>query len=237
MGEKLGWIYFLNEACTWEEKSQAESFLQTTFSRPIKLSDEDVAQLSRAEAYMRHQLNALHFSGELDTDFLNERLATMRLRLSRGSAGVTPAVSDHQGRVEIQLPCLTPSSADKSPLSNLIDTVLFQFAIFLGDTMDGAAPYKVSRCEAICRKKAVEDCTAFYQKFRSLEESWKHEVTQQMENLDEVERCADFFVSSHGGRFCSDSCRFNSFALRKQLQDPGYQAEKQRRYRSRKSGQ
>jgi hypothetical protein len=214
----------------------------------ITLSADEVAELSRAEAYMRQQLNALHFSRDLDTHYLNERLASMRLglkpknlELSPGTARGPTAAHAHQGEAdvqlpsEIQLPSLTAFSADKSHLANLIDTLLFQFAIFLGQTIDGAAPYMVSRCEAICRKKSVEDCTAFYQKFRSLEQSWKSEVTHEMDNADEIERCADFFVSNHGGRFCSDSCRFNSFALRKQLQDPAYQAEKQRRYRSRKS--
>jgi hypothetical protein len=226
MSQKLDWIYFLNEACTWEEKSQAESFLFSIIDAQINLSDAEVGELSRAEAYMRKQLNSLHFSKEVDPLYLNERLAGMKLRLAHGVLE-----SQEPGC----LPALAPFSADKSALNNLIDTLLFQFAVFLGQTMDGAATYKVSRCEAICRKKAVEDCTAFYQKFRTLEESWKHEVTQQMANLDEVERCADFFVSSHGGKFCSHSCRFNSFALRKQMQDPTYQAEKQKRYRSRKS--
>jgi hypothetical protein len=221
---KLDWVVFLNEACTWETKEQANNYLQTIAGTAIDLSASEMAELSAAEAYMREQLNALHFGRALSIQYINERLAHVKLQLRAADNDLNSG-----------LPSLSAFSSGRSDVGNIIETLLFQFAVFLGDTMDGAATYRVGRCEALCRSKTVADCTAFYRKFRSLEESWKEEIAHDLANTDEIERCADFFVATHGGKFCSDACRFNSFALRKQLENPDYQAEKQRRYRSRKS--
>lgn len=221
----LAWINFLNQSSTWETQEQAEEFLSRAASAAIKLTGDEVRSLSQLETYMREQLAALHFQKPLALAYINRRLERIHFRLEVVSPDIT---------AEEALPSLRAQSPDSaSSAEQLFDTLLLQFAIFLGDTLDGHSPYTVSRCEAICRKKSVADCQRFYEKFRSLEDSWKAEVSSDLKNNDEVERCADFFQASPGAKFCSDACRFNSFALRKQMSSPSYQAEKQRRYRLR----
>ena len=225
MATKLSWILFLNEACTWETKEQAQSFLGEIAGCAIEMSSAEVDSLSKLESYMREQIACLHFKRPLDFSYINERLSEIRIKLQPTSL--------RQDANTLVLPSLIAKDDSKNPLANMLDTLIAQFAFFLGDTVDGGATYTVSRCEAVCKKKAVEDCSLFYKKFRSLEDNWKSEITGDLQNLDEVERCADFFIANPGAKFCSDSCRFNSFALRKQLKSPSYQAEKQRRYRAR----
>ncbi len=185
----------------------------------IQLQAADVQAVSELESYMRSQLSNLHFKRKVDLAYLNERLSSVRLQLQPAEDSGLPTLRSQTARA----------------IDVFTQTLVFQFADFLGQTIDGQAPYAVNRCEAICKKRAVEDCRQFYEKFRSLEDSWKSEIVSDLEGqgLEEVERCADFFLAAAGAKFCSDSCRFNSFALRKQLKTPSYQAEKQRRYRER----
>jgi hypothetical protein len=229
MATKFSWILFLNEACTWETKEQAQSFLGEAAGCAIEMTTTEVSQLSKLESYMREQIACLHFKRPLDFSYLNERLSNIHMQLH--------PTSSRQVANSMVLPTLAADAHSNEPLATVIDTLIAQFAFFLGDTVDGGATYTVSRCEAICKKKAVEDCSLFYKKFRSLEDNWKSEITSDLQNLDEVERCADFFIANPGAKFCSDVCRFNSFALRKQLKSPSYQAEKQKRYRARQKAE
>lgn len=173
---------------------------------------------------MRVQLSSLHFGRELELDFLNARLPKLQLQLRQKKAA----------KKNKCMPSLSSTGNTSHPqVPQILDTLMFQFAIFLGDTIDGANLVKVQRCEALYRAQNVEDCKPYYAKFRSLELSWKNEIVPSSQSQVDIERCADFFVAVPGTKFCSDTCRFNSFALRKQTQTPGYQAEKQRRYRER----
>ena len=225
--EKLSWINFLNESCTWETKTQAEQFLSTTSGSAIELTPGEISSMSELESYMREQLASIHFNRRLDFEYINERLSKLQLQLNEKNS------TNKQHR----LPSLCPLSSTKiMTLQQILDSLLFQFACFLGETVDGETPYSVARCEAIYKTRTLEDCKNFYKKFRSLEDSWKKEVLADSSNAGELERCADFFISTptaKNTKFCSDACRFNSFAVRKQIETPGYQAEKQRRYRER----
>ena len=228
MSGKLTWIDFLNEATTWETQAQAELFWTQLLGPTCVLDSAHVKDLSDAESYMREQLNAHHFGRPIDFSYLNQILAGMRLQLTTTTG--EPGESDNR----LVLPALRATRKEtNSTIQQIIDTWLFQFANFFGELIDGNAPYVVNRCAAIYRKTQVADCHSFYNKYRSLELSWREEVVSELPNHGELERCADFFVANQLGKFCSDACRFNSFALRKQTQSPNYQAEKQKRYRER----
>ncbi|MDR3613567.1 MAG: hypothetical protein P4L53_08370 [Candidatus Obscuribacterales bacterium] len=222
--EKLNWIDFLNESCTWETKALAEQFLSGIAGSTIKLTPVETSHMSDLESYMREQLASIHFRRKLDLEYINERLSKLQLELTDSKS------KRRRGR----LPSLSPSSSiENNPLQRILDSVLFQFACFLGETIDSETPYTVARCEAIYKTTSLKDCKSFYKKFRSLENSWKEEILDDSPMAPDLERCADFFISAPGTKFCTDICRFNSFAVRKQIEIPSYQAEKQRRYRER----
>jgi hypothetical protein len=225
--EKFSWLNFLNESCTWQTKAQAEQFFSTISGTAVKLTPTEISLLSNLESYMRDQLAAIHFDRKLDFEYLNKRLSKIHLQLREKKS-----TARHSS-----FPSLSPQSDIKTkPLQQILDSVIFQFAYFLGETVDGETPYTVERCEALYRKQNLQESTNFYKKFRSLENSWREEVLDDSPIALEFERCADFFISSAGTKstkFCSDICRFNSFAVRKEIEVPGYQAEKQRRYRER----
>jgi hypothetical protein len=222
--EKLSWINFLNESCTWETKALAEQFLSATTGSAIKLAPAEIASICELESYMREQLASIHFNRRLDFEYINGRLSKLQLQLS----------DKKSKRKHNRLPSLCPlSNVENRPLEQILDSVLFQFACFLGETVDGETQYTVARCEAVYETRTLKESKSFYKKFRSLENSWKKEVLADSTVAGDLERCADFFICTPGTKFCTDACRFNSFAVRKQIEIPGYQAEKQRRYRER----
>ena len=225
----MNWVGFLNEASTWESQTQAERFFSHVSGDEVRLTQSEIAELSQLEYYIREQLAAMHFGRKLDLESMNKCLAKLRLHMS-----IRSSTQDDE-TISLLLPSLQASLGnDRSKVESILDTFLFQFAVFTGGVLDSSAPYSVSRCEAICRKRSVDDCKHHYQRFRSLEDTWRLEVASDLQNIDEVERCADFFISgTNGAKFCSDACRFNSFALRKLMTTPSYQAEKQKRYRER----
>ena len=222
--EKLDWMDFLNDACTWDSKAHAEEYVSKMAGVSIKLTPVQSASLSELEEYMRVQMASLHFGRELDLDFINQRLSKLHLHLMTKKG---------QSRYK-NLPSLSAAnSAPLKPIQQILDTLVYQFATFLGDTIDGGNSGNIQRCEALYRAKNVENCKSFYNKFRSLEYTWRDELIPTTQAPGDAERCADFFIALPGTKFCSDACRFNSFSFRKQTQTPGYQSEKQRRYRER----
>jgi hypothetical protein len=227
MVKKLDWVRFLNEAATWETQEQAESFFSDAGGRTVRFDREDVSELSAVETYLREQISALHFKRMLDVEFLNSRLEQMTFRLSQFNE-IEPASG-------AALPALRATrTTAATTLVQILDTLLFQFACFVSDTMSGAAPMGVFRCEGLCHTDAVADCKTYYDRFQSLEAAWKLEVVADSSLNGIFERCSDYFMAGPGAKFCSDSCRFTTFALRKKMQTPDYQAAKQRRYRERK---
>src|ERR1700735_3767551 len=105
---KLDWVVFLNEACTWETKEQANNYLQTISGSAIDLTASEIVELSAAEAYMREQLNALHFGRPPSIQYINERLAHVKLQLRAA-----------ENDVKSSLPALSAFSSGNSGVGNI----------------------------------------------------------------------------------------------------------------------
>lgn len=222
---RADWIMFLNEAATWETRELAEGFFSAVAGHELRLDEFNAKEVSLVEAYLREQLNLLHFKGVLNFDYLNERLGRMALRLVYPEGN-----QSHDALPQFR----AVSTSGWLSVADILDTFLLQFAAYLSDTAGGARVNEVFRCEGLCSKDSVLDCRTYYERFQTLEESWKNEVLENTGIERPIERCSDYFVANPGAKFCSDSCRFSTFALRKKMQAPEYQAAKQKRYRERK---
>lgn len=130
------------------------------------------------------------------------------------------------------------SSPDADSLLELLrKTLLLQFAQFIGGIIDSGIDEtpRIDRCHGVYRDDSnVPDLAAFPPK---VEKQWRDEIellVQHEAAASDVVRCEYFFPRTAKGRFCSDSCRFSTFQITKQLEEPNYLADKQKRYRSSK---
>jgi hypothetical protein len=129
-------------------------------------------------------------------------------------------------------------SPDADSLLDLLrKTLLLQFAQFIGGIIDSGIDEtpRIDRCRGVYRDDSdVPDFAAFPPK---VEKQWRDEIellVQHEAAASDVLRCEYFFPRTPKGRFCSDSCRFSTFQITKQLAEPNYLADKQKRYRSSK---
>lgn len=207
------WLDIVNAAFDWSEIEDVHQFLKellpaTTFDPP---STKSFWQTMR---FIRAQMSAAHFQGATDYDAINHKLSSIKLEFAKEGA-VMPALR---------------ARASGGAVRQLEETVFLQFAAYL------------SQCRSSCDILALRRCEGFYRPDKPLallpdEGRWRSEIPQ-LEQLSDSssnwQRCGDFFVSTRG-RFCSEACRTRTFQIAKQLHDPEYLAEKQRRYRARKS--
>jgi hypothetical protein len=229
---KLHWIEALNEQTQWTSGADAQDWLYKLTGRKLSVSPQDIGALFEQLNFIREQVTSLHFGEPPALKRLQERLN-----------GVSLAI--HEEYAVDGLPLLMArqaSNSDTDVLRSVCDTLLLQFAAFLSEAIatEPSSSPKVVRCEGLFREGRKER-----QRLGSLvnerESAWRAELSLLQEAapevVDEIQRCEDFFVFSAKAKFCSDACRFSTFQITKQLKEPGYMKEKQRRYRNRKEKQ
>jgi hypothetical protein len=232
----INWLDLLNADTTWSSLEDLQLFIGDALGKPAqnwsakdyKLSKENAEGISNAVIYMRYQLAALHFNAPVNLSWANERLSQCQFR-----AHELDAVPD------CKMPLLRAVNSDTSEsslVSSFIDTFILQFVQYICSVQEGSPVYTVSRCEGLHKRAQLSECDSYYQTHNELEGKWIQELTPDnpllAEGLLDIARCADFFLQKGNGRFCSDGCRFSTFAIRKQFSDPNYYAKKQKRYRS-----
>ncbi len=231
----INWLDLLNAQTTWSAKDHLEGFISDLLGQPVAtwskngaISSENAKLVSNAIIYMRYQLSAKHFNAPVNLNFANERLGQCHFRLHQPEPGSN-----------CQLPLLraVPAGTDEdSVVAALIDTYVLQFSQYISSAIECLPSYIVSRCEGLHKAAQLAECDQYYQDNKELESQWISELKtadhKALDHLLEVARCADFFLQKGNGKFCSDACRFSTFAIRKQVSDPKYHAEKQKRYRS-----
>jgi hypothetical protein len=206
------WLDLVNEAFEWTEPDDARSALRHHFASP----DADCQPIWETLIFVREQISAAHFGEPLDIDRINKRLANIRLEYSPGGE---------------DLPALQAQRLAESDVEQFAQTIFLQAMIYLSEFEQLPQDQRLKRCESVYRVdkdlKEMRD-----------EKRWRAEIDEltavPCEAASELQRCGDFFVSAKA-RFCSEGCRTRSFQIAKQLKDPNYLAEKQRRYRARKS--
>ncbi|HEY9788628.1 MAG TPA: hypothetical protein V6D17_24790 [Candidatus Obscuribacterales bacterium] len=128
-------------------------------------------------------------------------------------------------------------NSDADILRSIRDTLIVQCAQFLGDSIQSGSQLSVARCEGLVKQGAYPEARVSALK-PEMEAKWLSEIELlkevQTHAAKGIQRCEDFFVATSKAKFCSDACRFNTFQIGKQLREPDYLAQKQKRYRSRK---
>jgi len=217
---KLDWLELSNEFFEWGNRNAALDRLHELFGKSFCPDAASLDQLFSTLKFVREQINAIHFAEETDWKQINSRLEGMSLRYSRSGDGLPPlrANSDPQ--------------TDSERVQQLSNTVLLHFAIFLSQFESKPNEGRISRCEGLFRPDVS------ISPIDESERKWRMEIPDLgqsgLTDSPEIQRCGDFFISAKA-RFCSESCRFRTFQIAKQLKDPQYLANKQKRYRERKA--
>lgn len=243
MTETLDWVSVLNEEASWQTREDLLKWLDQHQKVSVNFQpdeggnrgEEEIEEFEKALLYMRQQFEALHFGEKPNTEWLNERLFGMTFKVEADwhKGDLLPpfrsAFRDFGHSAQDSQPCLRA----------LTETLLLQFAIFLSQAMRGSLP--IIRCEGLYKLDDGEkgDSLSVVRSISdSAERKWRSELAliseRHLEDDREIQRCADIVIPSRKAKYCSDACRYATFQIMKQLEDPDYLAEKQRRYRSRR---
>ncbi|HEY9718318.1 MAG TPA: hypothetical protein V6C69_12670 [Trichormus sp.] len=233
MPQTLNWISVLNEESLWTERAQMFDWLAAVLNSK-DVADCELDYFKNEITCMRNVLDALHFGCPPDLKWLDERLANINLTVVREQflpQGTAPTLPLLHARVQ--------SSEPAALLKAIMATLLVQFADFVtrAITEDGAPA--IARCEGLFRLNDNIRLSTVQSISDETELNWRKEidVLQQhdLAHTAAIQRCGDIFIASAKAKYCSDSCRFTTFQLMKQLKNPRYHAEKQKKYRTKLS--
>lgn len=235
MNAKVDWIVFLNEQSEWRSRQDLGKFLCSFLGRSsLELSDESIESFSDALAGMRRILYDSHFDCAPDFAWLSTELQSVKLKLNW-----VP-----QARESLRLIAYTDldherSSGDEMLLSSLLAELILRFSLDLSDSFRDESKFPVQRCEGLYREQGAGKLSSIPGVSDDIELKWREELEILVEKSQtsnaELQRCADLFSANSRSKFCSDKCRFSTFQIVKQLKDPAYLADKQRRYRQKKN--
>lgn len=227
--QTIKFIDVLNAQAEWTQPGDASTWLSQALGQPVSPDKEQLAEFDQCLNFIRQQLTALHFGETLDLQALNERLKHIKLEFAPTATQSGPANSFPLLRAQAK------EDGQWTMLKSLQESLVLQFAVFLADCLETGT--SVSRCEGLYREQLVPGSSASKVFELESEKKWRQEIEllaePELESSNIIQRCADIFMARPKARFCSESCRFRTFQLIKQHAEPGYLAEKQRRYRSR----
>ncbi|MBY0356646.1 MAG: hypothetical protein K2W82_01485 [Candidatus Obscuribacterales bacterium] len=228
MKPRLDWIQVLNEQSEWRQIEDVKKWFELLLGRKVQVTDAVLKAFDLDLCRLRQLVYDHHFQRTLDLSWLEERLQSIRFAF-------------HAEPEKNKLPSFRACAAgddDSSLLVSVSDTLIHQCAQFVSDYFlknDGA---DLCRCQGLYRDQNALNTSVLPAVPVTEEILWRQELAVLVEkNLQEeaqIQRCADLFVGDSRSRFCSDACRFSTFQIIKQLQDPAYLAEKQKRYRQKK---
>ncbi len=238
----VNWVEALNEQTEWTDQTRFLSWLAGAIGKHLQPSQEAQNRFADTLKRIRTHLGNIHFGLPEDLVWLNRELKVCRPGLYRADVSTLPTAS-RLPAFRVDATCIQEDLAagenlkyglEDSPLEALRLTLLLQFAEFVGSSLDAddAEMLRVDRCRGLYRAEMALPAAAVYPP--AVESQWRKEIEVFQENeisADDVLRCEYFFLKTAKARFCSDACRFSTFQIMKQLQQPGYLATKQKRYR------
>lgn len=230
MEKRLNWLNVLNEQTRWYCRDDMKAWLTELVGRHATVLDGTVDGFEEALGYMRAESANLHFGLPVDLVWLDTQLKTVTLGLlHHQGAQAGPGARLPYFRAKVK------GMHDTDLLRAVKDTLLVQFADFLGDCLD-AAQCAVSRCEGVYRitDRGFVAAPACYS--GEMEERWRKEIRLSADSngsTHELQRCANLFVGNGKMRFCSDACRFATFQIEKRSSETNNVVDKPRRYRRR----
>lgn len=232
MTQTISWINVLNEESQWHSQRDLSLWLSSIFGSTVRFKEADLERFQGRLDNMRSTIDVLHFGGKADMRWLDDELAKIRLTvcyedfLPQSLHGVWPL-----------LHAKIKSANGHDLLDALAQTILIPFTDFVtGALVDKNAP-TIARCEGLFRQNNQSEISLVRSITEASELKWRLEIDFLKQNdllkTATVQRCADIFVAAPKAKFCSDTCRFTTFQLVKQLKDPRYHADKQKKYRTR----
>ncbi len=243
---ELSWIDTLNEQTQWTNDLQASAWMQQLVRWRPSSSPAREPTSGELEFFLtlltqiRNLVYQIHFCNsfdlgretdatrmqDVDTAFLSHYLRNLTLSFDPNSS---PSLS-----ASLNLPELS-----ESEYVTMLGTLILNFSSDLSRMIESGDGLFVHRCEGLFRDQKADQISTVSGVNNATEELWRKEipliVEQRLEQTPEIQRCADLFVTRSRSKYCSDACRFATFQIAKQLKDPQYLAEKQRRYRQKKS--
>jgi hypothetical protein len=138
---KLNWVDVLNEQAHWRTRSDVIGWFCALVGKPAHLLDGSIDGFEEALLMMRTQLANLHFGEEVDLLWLDTQLKTVSLgllHLQGAQEGSNSHLPHFRARVK--------GMHDSDLLRAVKDTLLIQFAEFIGSSLD-FGQCQVSRCE------------------------------------------------------------------------------------------
>lgn len=232
--EKLSWVKVLNDEAEWQRPEDMISWLSNNCGQrlnPSKKAQDGFAELLRL---MRSVADSFHFGEDLKLDWMDERLAKASFALGYEDWLPVP-LSEFLPLLHARV----KDSSDDAILEAISQTLILQFSQFVDSALTSGEDCGVSRCQGIFRLPGNAKLDALTAPSSETEIRWRKEIDLLNEhdliNANELQRCHDLFIASPKARFCSDACRFATFQIAKHLKAPGYHAEKQKRYRKKRS--
>lgn len=226
------WVKVLNEHSEWRSNNDILMWFARLVNKPeAKPGQSAIHDFTQTLCQMRKLVYESHFKRELDVSWLNDELSKLEFEFK------WPA-NKHQ----LSFPLLRAKSSatgDDKFLESLRGALIIQFALDLDTHLRDGKGIGVQRCEGLFRDMNASKLTTVPEVSDNIEIGWRKEigiiVEKELESQKEIQRCADLFEASSRSKFCSDACRFSTFQIIKQLKEPNYLAEKQRRYRQKKN--
>lgn len=220
---KLDWMDVLNEQFEWNTTEDLKKWFAKLTGKQTDLPKTAINEFQKCLNFIREQVSALHFDEPVDLKTLDKKLSGIKLSMAK--ANVLPSLhAKVQGTSDVDL------------LKAMEETILVQFASFLSNLIANDNETALNRCEGLFKEQRSFDKESLAPPME-IERRWRKEITILTEckllNSTDIHRCGDFFIGKAKARFCSEACRFRTFQLNKQLTDPDYLADKQRRYRQR----
>lgn len=218
---KLDWMDVLNEQFEWNTTEDLKKWFAKLTGKQSDLSNASINEFQKCLNFIRDQVSALHFDETVDTKALDKKLSTIKLSMAK--TDVLP-----------HLHAKLQGASDTDLLKAMEETILVQFAAFLSDFLSDEGETSLNRCAGLYKEQRSFDGESLAPPMDT-EKRWRKEIPILIEckllSSPDIHRCGDFFIGKAKARFCSEACRFRTFQLNKQLTEPDYLADKQRRYR------
>lgn len=230
MTKRLSWIDVLNQQSTWHSRADLLDWFSSLIGRRASLLEGSIEGFEEALGYMRRQVANLHFGEPVDLMWLDTQLKTVNLGLLHHQ-GSQPGEESVLPRFRVRVKGLL----DSDLLRAVKDTLLIQFAEFVGTVLDDDGSMPLVRCQGLYTADTVRQVAAAAIYPADTEMRWREEIPMlAREESAPVMRCNDFISVSSKEKYCSDACKFTTMQIAKQSQDAPYSGEK-RRYRKRAS--
>ena len=230
------WVEVLNDQSDWVSAQDGAGWFGKLLGlENTVISNATLERFMDSLCQMRSIVYALHFGEEPNFAWLKSELAAAQLDFDWPQEN--PSLPALRGK--------TSSDSTDGLLDSFRVGLILQFASELADSIGtagdkGKERITVQRCEGLYRNPRANKISIVPAISEETELRWRKEIPvlveeSLLESDTEIQRCADLYIASSRSKYCAERCRYSTFQIIKQLKEPDYLAEKQRRYRKKKT--